>query len=249
MRYVWDFSGEYFNLMRFAFWPVLSYLKAWDKKTSLGPNFYFTISHTVADRVKRYYNRDSIVIYPPVDTEFFVPKNAGKDYYLIVSALVPYKRIDLAVSAFTKMGLSLKIIGAGTDYNKLKKKAGPNIEFLGWQDNNTVRDYYAGCKAFIFPGVEDFGITVLEAQGCGRPVIAYFGGGARETINPDIPTGVFFREQTVESLENAVYEFEKNKNAFDKDKIRNHVLKFERELFKKRLTDEIQRLHSLYYNR
>jgi glycosyltransferase involved in cell wall biosynthesis len=248
MRYVWDFSGEYFSFMRFIFKPILSYLKAWDKKTSSRPNFYLTISHTVADRVKRYYNKDSVIIYPPVDTKFFVPQDIDEDYYLIVSALVPYKRIDLAVKAFTKLGYPLVVIGSGTDYKKLKEKAGNNIQFIGWQSDNVVRNHYARCKALIFPGIEDFGITVLEAQSCGRPVIAYYAGGAKETIDLNMPTGVFFKEQDVDELIRAVKDFEKNKKLFNKQKIREHVLSYDRELFKERLKDEIQRIFNLYYN-
>lgn len=249
MRYVWDFSGEYFNSKRFFLMPILNFLKNWDRKTSKRPNFYFSISQTVAERVKRYYNKDSVIVYPPVDTNLFIPQNIDENYYLIVSALVPYKRIDIAVEAFNQMGLELRVIGSGTEYFRLKKKAKPNIKFLGWQPDNTVRDCYARCKALIFPGIEDFGITILEAQSCGRPVIAYYGGGARETIDAEIPSGVFFEEQTSDAMIRAVSKFENTINNFDKQKIRKHVLRYDRELFKKRLKDEIQRIFDLYYSR
>lgn len=249
MRYVWDFGREYFNSKRFFIKPILNYLKYWDKNTSGRPKAYFSISQNVADRVKRYYNKESTVIYPPVDINFFIPQDIDGDYYLIVSALVPYKRIDIAVDAFNYSGLPLKIIGTGTEYGSLRKKAERNIEFLGWQDSGKVKNYYAGCKALIFPGIEDFGITILEAQACGRPVIAYKGGGALETIDTKIPSGIFFGEQTGESLVNAVNEFEKNCRFFNKEKIRQNVLRFDRRLFKERLKDEIQRIYNLYHNR
>lgn len=248
MRYVWDFGEEYFNSLRFFIKPILGYLRSWDRKTSARPNFYFSISQNVVNRVKRYYNRESIVIYPPVDTNFFIPQNIDKDYYLIVSALVPYKKIDVAVEAFNRIGLPLRIIGTGTEYNRLRKTAGENIKFLGWQEDSVVRDYYARCKALIFPGIEDFGITILESQSCGRPVIAYRGGGALETIDPEIPTGLFFTEQTPDALIKAVKEFEKIQHTFNKEKIRQNVLRYDRGLFKKRLRDEIQGLYNLYHN-
>lgn len=245
MRYVWDFGKEYFNSARFFIKPMLKFLKAWDRRTSVRPKFYFSISQNVAGRVKKYYNKESVVIYPPVDTNFFVPQDIDEDYYLIVSALVPYKRIDIAVEAFNRLGLPLVIIGTGTEFHRLRKKAGPNVRFLGWQSNEIVRDHFARCKALIFPGIEDFGITILEAQSCGRSVVAYRGGGALETIDPEIPTGVFFAEQTPEALIRAIRE----QHIFNKQKIRQNVLKYDRELFKQRLKDEIQRLYNLHYNR
>lgn len=248
MRYVWDFGKEYFNAKRFFIKPILSYLKYWDKETSKRPQFYFSISQNVAKRIEKYYNRESIVIYPPVDTNYFIPQDINEDYYLIVSALVPYKRIDISIEAFNRLGLPLRIIGVGTEYKKLKEKAKQNIKFLGWQEDSVVSDHYARCKALIFPGIEDFGITILEAQSCGRPVIAYSGGGALETIDPKIPTGIFFTEQTSDSIIQTVREFEKTQAIFNKQKIRQNVLRFDRGLFKKRLKDEIQRLYNLYYN-
>lgn len=248
MRYVWDFGEEYFDSLRFFIKPILACLRFWDKNTSKRPGFYFTISQNVAERVKKYYNRESIVIYPPVDTSFFTPQDVDEDYYLIVSALVPYKRIDIAVDAFNKLGLSLRIIGSGTEYNRLRKEARGNIKFFGWQEDVVVRDHFARCRALIFPGIEDFGITILEAQSCGRPVIAYRSGGALETIDARIPTGIFFTEQKRDVLIDAVKEFERINNSFDKKKIRHNVLKYDRALFKQRLKDEIQRIYNLYHD-
>ena len=248
MRYVWDFSKEYFgtNSGFSLIKPILGCLKYWDRKTAKRPDCYFSISQNVASRIKRYYNRDSVVIYPPVDTDFFVPQDIDDDYYLMVSALVPYKRVDLAVKAFNILGLPLRIIGTGTEEHKLRKQARPNIQFLGWQDNSVVRDHYARCRAFVFPGIEDFGITILEAQSCGRPVIAFAAGGARETIDEVNNTGIFFKEQTPESLIDAVKHFEKIIKNFSKQKIRQQALKFDRNIFKQRLKDEIQRLYNIH---
>ena len=248
MRYVWNFGKEYFGARRYIMKPVLDYLKRWDLRSSRRPQVYFSISQNVANRIKRYYNKDSIVIYPPVNTDFFVPGRRDGDYYLVVSALVPYKRIDIAVDAFNELKLPLVVVGSGTEYNRLRDKAGPNIEFLGWQEDTVVRDYYAGCKAFLFPGIEDFGITMLEAQSCGRPVIAYRSGGAQETVNEQIPTGLFFNQQTKESLIQAVLELSARKKDFDKNRIREHVLSFDRKLFKQRLKDEIQRVYNLHHS-
>jgi glycosyltransferase involved in cell wall biosynthesis len=168
---------------------------------------------------------------------FHISRNPG-DYYLIFSALAPYKRIDLAVEAFNRLGRPLKIGGTGQEMDKLRGMAGPNIEFLGWVDDADVADLYAGCRAFVFPGLEDFGITPLEAMASGRPVIAFGRGGALETVRPlgdEAPTGVFFEEQTVESLCEAVSLFEANEGRYSPEALRRHALSFDRPEFKRRL--------------
>lgn len=249
MRYVWDFSKEYFAGSKgyFLIKPFLWYLKIWDKRTSERPDYFLSISETVSYRIKKYYNRESKVIYPPVDTDFFIPMDKNEaGYYLIVSALVPYKMIDIAVKAFNNLGLPLRIIGSGTEAERLKKIAKPNIEFLGWQSDEIVRDNYAGCRGFIFPGVEDFGITILEAQSCGRPVIAYRAGGAEETVE-DSKTGIFFPEQTEGALIEAVKRFEKIGGMFDKEAMRRNALKYNKKRFKEEIKNEIQNLYSLHY--
>jgi len=247
MRYVWDFSKEYFRnkVIAFLIRPILAYLKHWDRKTAVRPDYFFSISQNVASRIKKYYNRKAGIIYPPVDTDYFVPQDIDGNFYLIVSALVPYKRIDIAVEAFNRLGLPLRIIGAGTEWASLRRRAGANIEFLGWQPNNILRDSYARCRAFIFPGIEDFGITVLEAQSSGRPVIAYAEGGAIETVK-DSETGVFFYKQDSESLVKAVRHFEQISSGFNKEKIRQNALLFSRNRFKQELRNEIQRVYNIY---
>ena len=239
MRYVWEFAADYFGFKSLIYKPILARLKKWDRNTAVRPNYFFSISQNVAVRIKKHYNRTADIIYPPVNTDFFVPQDGDDDFYLVVSALVPYKRIDLAVRAFNQLGKPLKIIGTGTEWARLRRMAQPNIEFLGWQADEVIRDYYAKCRAFVFPGVEDFGITVLEAQSCGRPVIAYAAGGALETVNVKQKTGVFFYEQTPDALVAAVKEFERNKDYFKKELIRESVLGFDRKLFKEKLKTEI----------
>ncbi len=242
MRYVWEFSRDYFGVKSIFLQPFLARLRKWDARTASRPDYFWAISQNVANRIKRYYNRDSFILYPPVDADFFVPRDKDGDFYLIVSALVPYKRIDIAVEAFTKLGRPLRIIGSGTEWKNLRKKAGPNIKFLGWQPDEVVRENYASCRAFVFPGVEDFGITVLEAQACGRPVIAYRAGGALETINIKARTGIFFAEQSPGSLLKAIEEFEAAAAAFDKRKIRESVMGFSRQVFKEKIKTETQKL-------
>lgn len=246
MRYVWEFSRDYFGLKALMLRPFLAQLRRWDVRTAVRPDFFWAISQNVAGRIKKYYNRDSLVVYPPVDTDFFVPQEKDENFYLIVSALVPYKRIDVAVEAFTKLGRPLKIVGAGTEWKRLRKIAGPNIDFLGWQPDEMVRNLYAACRALVFPGIEDFGITILEAQSCGRPVIAFRAGGALETINVKARTGIFFDLQTPARLLSAIEEFETAAGAFDKQKIRESVLGFDRQVFKKTMESEIKKY--LKYN-
>jgi len=236
MRYLWDMYGQYFGDSKFyiklAMNIVKPYLQKWDVESSKNVNYFIAISEHVKNRIKKHYNRDAIVINPPVDTDFFTPTSdfglRTSDYYLIVSAFAPYKKVDLAIEAFNQLGYPLKIIGSGQDEAKLKKIAKNNIEFLGWRDNEELRDYYQNCKALIFPGEEDFGIVPVEAQACGKPVIAYKKGGALETVIDGI-TGIFFEEQTIGSLIEAVKKFENTK--FNGNVIRSNAGKFGRKKF------------------
>ena len=203
MRYAWLFYDEYFGgspLKKAMIKPLLGSLRDWDKKTADRVNVFVTLSHHVQARIKQFYGRDADVVYPPVNVDFYTPAQSDHDGFdLIVSALVPYKRIDLAVRAYNRLGYPLKIVGTGTEYDALKNIAGPNVEFLGWQSDEMNRELYRRCRCLIFPGEEDFGIVPVEAQACGRPVVAYGKGGALESVVENV-TGVFFMEQTEEAL-------------------------------------------------
>ena len=208
MRYAWRFYKEYFGggrVKRLLLEPMLGTLRRWDFHASSRVDRFVAISHHVQRRITSYYGRESHVVYPPVNTEFFTPgPAAGHDGFdLIVSALVPYKRVDLAVQAYTRLGYPLKVIGVGTDLAPLRHLAGPNVEFLGWQPDDRLRDWYRRCRCLVFPGEEDFGIVPVEAQACGKPVVAYALGGILETVVEN-STGVFFAEQTVDALLHAV---------------------------------------------
>ncbi len=207
MRYAWTFYDEYFGgnpLRKALFKPMLAALRRWDRRTSDRVDRFVAISRHVQERIKRFYGRDADVVYPPVETEFYTPgASAAQNYDLIVSALVPYKRVDLAVRAYDRLGFPLKVVGIGTETPVLRKSAAANIEFLGWKSNEEIRDLYRGCRCLVFSGEEDFGIVPVEAQSCGRPVVAFRRGGALETVIENV-TGVFFDDQTEEALLDAV---------------------------------------------
>ncbi|TKJ34737.1 glycosyl transferase [bacterium (candidate division B38) B3_B38] len=242
MRYAWDLYHDYFSPQRLGFLrrkliPLfINYLRMWDVTSSARVDYFIANSNNVASRIMRHYKRESMVIYPPVDTEFFVPGGEPKEFFLIVSALVPYKKIDLAIETLNQLKLSLKIVGKGPELSRLKRMANRNITFLGELSNEEIRSLYQSCQALIFPGVEDFGLTSLEAQACGRPVIAFRKGGALESVIEE-QTGVFFNQQASASLKNAIDKF--YKMSFNKKKIRANALRFSREKFKQRVIDFI----------
>ena len=246
MRYVWDMHFEYFGKSHLGFQkvsvPFLSnYLRIWDVISSHRADFFIAISRHVQKRIRKFYGRESIVIYPPVDCNFFHPlpnSDQRGDYFLMVTAFAPYKRVDLVIQAFNRLGKPLLIIGDGQERRKLEKLAKKNIEFLGWQSNEEVKNYYGGCKAFIFPGEEDFGIAPVEAQACGKPVIAYGRGGVLESVIPfpkENPTGVFFDLPTPESLIQAIDLFERNIDQFDGQRIRRNSLQFHKDNFRDKI--------------
>jgi glycosyltransferase involved in cell wall biosynthesis len=257
MRYVWDLYDDYFGKGRAGFFTRLlvpffaKRLRKWDVATSARVDSFVAISDCVAQRVKEYYNRDAEVIYPPVDTEKFYPSGKhAQDYYLVVSGLVPYKRIDLAVEAFNRLGFELRIIGTGPEEKKLRKLARSNVKFLGWQTDKIVARHYAGCRALVFPGREDFGIVPVEAMASGRPVIAYGRGGVTESVVPlaekrgpgqsGPPTGIFFNKQSAESFCDAVRLFENNLSRFDPVELRKRALGFDRKVFKQNIAGYIE---------
>jgi glycosyltransferase involved in cell wall biosynthesis len=209
-RYLWSGYKEYFSnpIFRFLAYPAVAYLRIWEKVACARPDLYVAISHEVKKRIKRYYHRGSVVIYPPVSLD---EKNSSKrvrkgKYFLIVSRLVKYKRIDIAIKACNELLLPLKIIGVGSQLPFLKRIAGPTVEFLGNLTDEEVVEYYKGCRALIFPGKEDFGLTIVEAQRYGKPVVAFRGGGALETVI-DGKTGMFFYPQTIKALSQTLRRF------------------------------------------
>lgn len=239
-RYVWDYQSyaqrESMGRVTDALLsPMIAALRRWDYAAAQRVDYFCAISTDIQQRIKKYYNRDSIVIHPPIDTDRFQPiAHPTEDYYFIISRLIPYKRIDLAVKAFNKMGKRLIIAGDGRDRAALEALAAPNIEFTGrlpWAD---VTQLMANCKAFIFPGYEDFGITPLEAQSAGRPVIAFGAGGALDTVI-DGETGIYFHKQTEDALIEAVNRFEGM--TFDPEYIRSHAEKFGIKRFQRQLRD------------
>jgi glycosyltransferase involved in cell wall biosynthesis len=240
-RFLWDYPGyarreRLTRLARLALPPFLNYLRLWDRAAAHRVDYFVAISRTVQQRIAKYYRRDSTIIYPPVDTGKFAPSDSHDDYFLIVSRLIPYKRIDLAVRAFNELGLPLVIVGDGRDRDSLRALAKANIEFLGHVPDEKVGDYFARCRAFILPGQEDFCIAPVEAQAAGRPVIAYAAGGALDTVREGA-TGAFFYEQTPEALIEVIKEFDET--SYDPTVIRRHAERFDKRVFKKRLSEFI----------
>lgn len=246
MRYAWHMRESYFARGRFgklkaiAIDGLLHRLRDWDRRTADGVSHFIAISQTVRDRIRECYDRDSEIIYPPVDTDFYSPSYERRDeFYLVVSAFAPYKRFDLAVEACTRTGRKLVVIGTGQEAAKLRQLAGPTVQFLGWQSDEVIRDHFRRAKALLFPAEEDFGIVPVESQACGCPVIAFGKGGGAETVRPlgvCEPTGVFFDEQNVDAVIEAMDRFERNEDRFDPRAARRQAVPFnaaryERELF------------------
>lgn len=234
MRYLWGFEDDYFKKfpfpLRFFIRFVLGGLRKWDLASNGKVDFFISNSENVRERIQRYYERDAEVIYPPLDIEKFYPVENPGDYYLVVSAFVPYKKIDIVIQAFNSLDRQLMIVGSGplaNEYRKLRKSE--KISFLGAVSNQALRELYAGAKALIFPTFEDFGIVPLEAQACGSPVIAYKKGGALESVK----SGHFFEEQTPEAIQNAVLEFEQM--PLDRSTISAKVKDFGKQQFKDRI--------------
>ena len=218
--------------------PLLALLRRWDYAAAQRVDSFIAISTAVQERIREIYGRESVVIYPPVDTEFFTPLPTAEEppaaeFYLIVSRLIPYKRIDLAVEAFNHMpGKTLVVVGEGRDLAELRATAGPNIHFLGRQSRTVVRDLLRRCAAFLFPGLEDFGIAPVEALACGRPVIAFAGGGALDTVLPG-KTGEFFGAQTADALAGVVARTDPS--AYDPAACRAQAETFSRAAFRANL--------------
>jgi len=249
MRYLWDQYDVYFGrerspwLTRAVMKRLAPGLRRWDVENSRNVDVFIANSENVRRRIQRHYGREAAVIEPPVDVEFFTPGDApAEPYFLVVSALVPNKRVELAVEACNELGYPLIVVGEGPMAGELKARAKSTIRFTGWLSDGEIRSLYARCRAFLFTGEDDFGITPLEAQAMGRPVIALARGGALETVVPDReswksetgiparrtdqPTGVFFHEPTAEALVSALRHFETIEHRFDPRLIRAHALPF-----------------------
>ncbi len=246
MRYAWSHFSEYFSLERTGRLKyklvslIMPWLRSWDVKTADRVTHYVANSDTVAARIKEYYKREAVTIYPPVDTDFYkaAPETIKEDFYLMVSALTEYKKVDFAINVFNKLkDKKLVIIGTGPLFDKLKATAGPNISMLGFCSNAEILAHYRKAKAFIFPGEEDFGITVVEAQACGTPVLAFHKGGAVETVVAGV-TGEFFdgtQEDFVKTLEKM------DKTIYNGIEIRKNSEKFSRQIFEKKYFEYVQK--------
>jgi glycosyltransferase involved in cell wall biosynthesis len=250
MRYIWDMYDEYYQnapLYKKCGMKLLkNYLRRQDECSAENVNIFIANSNFVKDRIKRIYKRSAEVVYPPVDIDNFQSNTDNrKDYYLMAGELINYKRPDIAVKAFNNNKRKLIIAGAGEELKKLKSLAKPNIAFTGRISDKKLNKLYCEAKALIFPGIEDFGMIPVEAQAVGTPVIAYQGGGALETVI-DGKTGLFFKEQTPESLNTAIEIFEKTKETFIRSTIRLESQKFSSDNFRKSLMDII---HVLYGDR
>lgn len=258
IRYAWDLQHQYLNelhlnkgLKSLIIRWLLHKIRMWDHRTSNGVDHFVANSKFIARRIKKVYGREADVIYPPVNTDMFQPKNNKDDYYVTASRMVPYKKIDLIVESFSHMkDKKLVVIGDGPDMEKIKAKASSNIEILGYQNNDVMQEYMRNAKAFVFAAEEDFGITPVEAQACGTPIIAFGKGGALETVvgkNAENPTGVFFEEQKIESVVTAVNSFEREQHIYTPENCRLNALKFSTDRFNQEFSKYIEDKWNLFH--
>lgn len=244
MRYAWDYTHQYVRDQKLGWFGemlvthLLHKVRMWDFLAADRVDIPLANSKTVQNRIKKYYHQDAQIIYPPVDTERFTPHEKQEGYFLIVSTLTPYKRIDLAIEVFNKLGKRLVIIGQGNDEARLRRLASSHIDFLGFQSDENVKAYMENCRAFIFPGEEDFGIAPVEAMACGKPVLAYRKGGLTETMIEG-KTGQFFEEQTVESMEAGLTQLLINEKDYDAHAIAKHAQTYSKKAFEKAMKSVI----------
>lgn len=256
IRYAWDLQHQYLresNLDRgpkgwLAKW-ILHKMRLWDMRTANGVDRFIANSRFISRRIWKTYRREAEIIYPPVDVSRFTLHEDKENFYLTASRMVPYKKIDLIVEAFAAMPeRRLVVIGDGPEMNKIRAKAASNITLLGYQPFESLREHMQRAKAFVFAAEEDFGITPVEAQACGTPVIAYGKGGALETVvgfaNSESPTGVFFGEQTLSGIVAAVEQFERNREAFSPTACRENALRFSQEVFRQRFDALVSRRYA-----
>ncbi|RWR14505.1 glycosyltransferase family 4 protein [Sinirhodobacter populi] len=240
MRYVWNMYHDYRDrsgrLKQMAMVPLTHYIRNWDAVSAMRVDKFIANSENVRRRIARYYERDAAVVYPPVSTEDFTPlaPDAAEDFYLMVGELVSYKRPDLAVAAFNRLGRRLIVIGGGEMLEQIRRMAGPTVTVLGPQPFDVLRDHYARCRALVFPGEEDFGIVPLEAMASGRPVLAFARGGALETVTEGV-SGLFFDTQSEESILDGVERMDRFK--VDQPAILAHSREFSEPLFRARMGD------------
>lgn len=248
MRYIWDLRDQYLKeagidrgIRGAVVRAIFNRVRKWDVSTSKTVDYFIANSFHIKGRIEKSYGRNAAVIYPPIDIEYFQMTDKKEYFYLAVSRMVPYKKVDLIVEAFSKMPLKkLVVIGDGPDFEKVKKKAKKNVEFLGYQKKDVLKEYLQKARAFIFAAEEDFGILPVEAQACGTPVIAYGKGGVLETTIEN-RTGIFFKEQSPESLIEAVQEFEQRQDQFDCFEIRKNAERFSKERFKTEFKEFVDR--------
>ncbi len=243
-RFLWSYAHDYTSelsepyLIKKLLPPFLSRLRLWDYQAAQRVDYFIANSKNVAARIKKYYKRDSVVIYPPIDINKFFVSSKIENYFVLISRFRPYKKTDLAIQAFNKLKIKLKVIGTGEEEKRLKSLAGDNIEFLGKVDDETKVRVLARARALIHPQAdEDFGITAVEAMACGRPVIAFRGGGVLESVKDGV-TGIFFDEQTWESLAEAVinsYDFKSNPQI-----IRQHAAQFDKKIFQDKIKEFVE---------
>ena len=263
MRYVWDMYHEYVNgkdvqgLTRWLFKITAHYMRLWDLATAARVDYFIANSNYVASRIRKFYRRDSDVIYPPVDVSAGYLAGRTEDYYLVVGRIVDYKRFDLAVEACNRLSRKLRVVGSGPQYRLLTKLAGPTVEFLGELSEVDKNEQYAHCRALLFPGEEDFGIVPMEAHSFGRPVIAYGRGGALETVlgfqskndfHPEKSTGIFFGEQSVDSVVTAIQSFEAIETKFSPTFIRSQAQRFDVEEFTRQFAASVAQKLSHFHN-
>lgn len=234
MRYAWDYTHEYTKnhhpFIQYMIAGKLNKIRQWDFRMASRPDVVIANSRHVQKRIQKYWRRNADVIYPPVEVKRFTPTRHHEDYFLIISALTPFKKIDLAIRAFNKIRRKLIIIGDGAERNHLQSIAKENIEFLGYKDDHATRDYLENCRALIFPGEEDFGITPVEAMAAGKPVLAYGKGGVTESVQAGV-SGEFFYHPTPESIEDGLARLLANEKQYDLKKIRSIAELFDKNIF------------------